>query len=102
MPACSTRVEFGLYRINRTQKNKEWLRIEVRTVRQLTVVIMPSKTQREIETEELLEQGTRDGRWQVDIYGRPVAGEYPCYVFSEEKLRMLREYCDVPEGRWSR
>jgi hypothetical protein len=89
--------------MNRTQKNKEWLRIEVRTVRRQTVVIMSdSKTQREIETEEALENGTRDGRWQVDIYGRPVAGEYPCYVFDEEKLAMLREYCDVPSGRWSR
>lgn len=63
---------------------------------------MPSKSKEQIKNEELLEQGTRDGRWQVDIYGRPVAGDYPCYVFDPEKLRMLREYCDVPEGRWSR
>ena len=62
---------------------------------------MSDTTQTQVEAEELMERGTRDGRWQVDIYGRPVAGEYPCYVFSDEKLEMLREYCDVPEGRWS-
>jgi len=45
---------------------------------------------------------TRDGRWQVDIYGRPVAGGHPCYVLSDEQLARLREYVDVPEGRWSR
>ncbi|QPV64501.1 hypothetical protein I7X12_07785 [Halosimplex litoreum] len=45
---------------------------------------------------------TRDGRWQVDLWGRPVAGGYPCYVFDEERLALLREYVDVPSGRWSR
>ena len=60
-----------------------------------------SKTQTQVEAEELVERGTRDGRWQVDLEGRPVAGEYPCYVLSPEKLAMLREYFEVPVGGWS-
>lgn len=60
-----------------------------------------SKTQTQVDAEELVERGTRDGRWQVDLLGRPVAGEYPCYVLAPEKLEMLREYCELPVGGWS-
>ena len=47
-------------------------------------------------------QSTRDGRWQVDLCGRPVAGQYPFQSLSDEKLANLGGYIDVPRGRWSR
>lgn len=53
---------------------------------------------------------TRDGRWQVDLSGRPVAPAIiwtgdayeTAYVpLSEDALARLLAYVNVPEGRWS-